>query len=88
MYLDIIEKNLETIISPYITLLKRMNTHLTPQEIQVANMVKQGHSSKTIAGLLNLSMRTVDCHRANIRKKLGIRNKKANLRIRLGALEG
>lgn len=88
MYLDIIEKNLETIVSPYITLLKRMNTHLTPQEIQVANMVKQGHSSKTIAGLLNLSMRTVDCHRANIRKKLGIRNKKANLRIRLGALEG
>jgi PAS domain S-box-containing protein len=85
--LDIMEKNLETIVSPFTGLLKKMDARLTPQEIQVANLVKQGHSTKTIASLLHLSVRTVDCHRANIRRKLGIRNRKANLRTRLRSLE-
>ncbi|HPC02993.1 MAG TPA: PAS domain S-box protein [Syntrophales bacterium] len=84
--LDIMEKNLEAVITPFASLLKRLETRLTSQEMQVANLIKQGHSTKTIASLLRLSTRTVDCHRANIRRKLGIRNKKANLRIRLGDL--
>lgn len=87
MYLDIIGKNLETVVSPYINILKRMDKRLTPQEIQVSNLVRQGHSTKTIAELLNLSTRTVDCHRANIRKKLGIHKRKINLRVRLSTLE-
>lgn len=85
--LDILEENLGTIVSPFAGLLRKLETRLTPQEIQVANLVRQGHSTKTIASLLHLSVRTVDCHRANIRKKLGIRNRKANLRTRLGILE-
>ncbi len=87
MFLDVIGKNLETVVSPYINILKRMDERLTPQEIQVSNLVRQGHSTKTIAELMNLSTRTVDCHRANIRKKLGIHNRKINLRVRLSTLD-
>ncbi|HOP36623.1 MAG TPA: PAS domain S-box protein, partial [Syntrophales bacterium] len=87
MCLEVIGKNLETVVSPYINIMKRMDKRLTPQEIQVSNLVRQGHSTKTIAELMNLSTRTVDCHRANIRKKLGIHNRKINLRVRLSTLD-
>jgi DNA-binding CsgD family transcriptional regulator len=56
---------------------------LTPAEIQVANLIKQGKSSKVIADVLNLSPRTIDFHRDNIRKKFNLNNKKINLRTYL-----
>ena len=43
---------------------------LTPREQEVARLVASGHLSKDIAALLQISPRTVDSHRANIRKKL------------------
>ncbi|MBU0987152.1 MAG: helix-turn-helix transcriptional regulator, partial [Proteobacteria bacterium] len=56
---------------------------LTPSEIQIANLIKHGYASKKIAKLMNISARTVDSHRKNIRKKFGLDHKKANLRSHL-----
>lgn len=53
---------------------------LTPRERQVFDMIEQGLSSRQIASTLALSVRTIDSHRDQIRKKIGINNKKTNLK--------
>jgi DNA-binding CsgD family transcriptional regulator len=60
--------------------------HITPRELQVANLVKEGKTSKEIAEFLHTTERTVVAHRANLRKKLGLK-KKANLRTYLFSLQ-
>jgi DNA-binding NarL/FixJ family response regulator len=47
---------------------------LTPREIEVLHLLKSGRTSKEIATALDLSTRTVDVHRANIKRKLGLRS--------------
>ncbi|MEL0623469.1 response regulator transcription factor [Marinomonas arenicola] len=47
---------------------------LSTRELEVLTLVAEGHGSETIASRLKLSKRTVDNHRANIRKKLGLTN--------------
>jgi DNA-binding CsgD family transcriptional regulator len=86
-YIHLIEANLEEFLSPY----KRELTHsfgLTPTEIQLLEQIKQGKTTKEIAGLLNLSKRTIDTHRHNIRKKLGLQNTNVNLRSYLLSADG
>jgi DNA-binding CsgD family transcriptional regulator len=53
---------------------------LTPKEIQVASMVREGASTKAIAATLSLSPETISIHRKNIRSKLGLNSKSDNLR--------
>ena len=79
-YVDILESNLNNIISPFAIRLDHEYVKLTRTELQVANLVKQGVKSKQIAHILNISKRTVDGHRAHIRKKLKLTNKNSNLR--------
>jgi len=85
-YLSIIESNLHDIVAPFLRRLSSKYSDLTPSEIQVADLVKEGKTTKEIAELLNSSIRAIEFHRSNLRKKLGLANKRANLRSRLLSL--
>lgn len=52
---------------------------LTPRETLIVNLIQQGKSSRDIARILNLSKRTVDVYRQNIRKKLDLTNNRIKL---------
>ena len=80
---SILESNLNDIVLPFARELTTKYLKFTPSEIQVANLIKQGKTTKEIAHLLNLSTETIDSHRKNIRRKLGIKNRKENLRTHL-----
>lgn len=85
-YLDLLESGLQEIISPFIQKLTARYMHITPGEMQVANLVKEGKTSKEIADILNSTERAVVAHRANLRKKLALK-KKSNLRTHLLSLQ-
>lgn len=86
VYLDIIERNLLDIASPFMKGLSEVFHRLTPSEIQIINLIKQDKTSKEIADFLSVSPRTVEFHRDNIRKKLGIKKQKINLRSYLSSI--
>lgn len=78
--LEILEAQTKKIISPFLHRISQACFDLTPQEIRVADFVKNGNSTKEIADILGISIKTVDYHRDNIRQKLGLKNRHANLR--------
>ncbi|MGD8542997.1 MAG: LuxR C-terminal-related transcriptional regulator, partial [Desulfobacteraceae bacterium] len=82
-YVAVLESNIEQIMSPFASTLSSPSLNLTPREIQIANLIKSGRTTKEMAGLLNISARAVEFHRENIREKLGLKNQKANLRSHL-----
>ncbi|MGO9376684.1 MAG: LuxR C-terminal-related transcriptional regulator [Syntrophobacteraceae bacterium] len=77
--LELIESSLEKILSPFIRNMHPAFHVLSPTEIQIAHLIKEGKRSKEIASLLNMAYKTVETHRYNLRIKLGIKNEKINL---------
>jgi PAS domain S-box-containing protein len=86
-YINILESNLQDIISPFARRMSSRYLNFTPAEMQIANLIKQGKTTKELANTLNLSGRTISFHRENIREKLGLKNQSANLRSHLLSLE-
>jgi DNA-binding NarL/FixJ family response regulator len=78
-HLAILTTNLEDIAAAGSQTNGSMARLFTPTEVKIANLIKKGRSTKEIASLLNLSPRTIDKNRQNIRKKIGITNRKTNL---------
>ncbi len=85
-FLNVITSNLNNIISPFIRVLSDKHLGLTYTELQVANLVKHGKTTKEIGELLFTSPRTIQFHRLNIRKKLGLKENKTSLRSYLMTL--
>jgi PAS domain S-box-containing protein len=84
---DTIKSNLNRISSSFLQHLKLNFYDLTPREIEVANLVREGRSIKEIAELLSITIRTVESHRKRLRVKMGLKNRKANLRAHLLGLQ-
>jgi len=78
-YLELLKKNLDDIISPFVEMSQTGMSRLSPIELQVANMIKHGLSTKEIARIRGISPATVNRHRESIRRKLDITNRKINL---------
>ena len=62
---------------------------LTEREVEIVKLIAEGNSSRDIAELLVISVKTVDRHRANILEKLGMRDRVELTRyaIRRGLVE-
>jgi PAS domain S-box-containing protein len=85
-YLDLLESNLKSILSPFMTNLSNTYIGMTPKEKQIAEMIREGKNSKDIADMLGTSVATINTHRNNIRKKLNMKKQKTNLRSHLLSL--
>lgn len=85
-YLDALESFLKDIISPFSNTLNAHYQKLTPSEIRVANLIRQGRTTKEIALLLNTTERAIKHHRRGIRDKLGLTHEKVNLTSYLATL--
>ncbi|HZZ43259.1 MAG TPA: response regulator [Tepidisphaeraceae bacterium] len=81
-----LEAGLAEIVSPFTDQLSREVSSLTPAEVRICNLIRNGLGVKEIAGIEHISPETVGAHRRNIRRKLGVANKKVNLTTYLQTL--
>jgi len=78
-YVEMLQTNLEEITSPFISQLSVTYHAMTPTEIAICNMIRNGMRTKEIAGMRGISGATVNRHREKIRRKLKIANQAVNL---------
>jgi DNA-binding CsgD family transcriptional regulator len=79
-YVHLIEENLKNFYDLNYAKLSAPEYKLSPTELKVSQLVRDGKTNKEIAKMLHLSKSTILTHRHHIRVKLGIKNKKVNLR--------
>lgn len=78
-YVTLLRQSLGDICSPFLTQLVREHGDLTPTEIAITAMIRNGLSTKEIAQIRCITSATIRRHRENIRRKLELQNKKVNL---------
>jgi len=78
-YVALLRQTLMEIASPFLSQLVTNHLSLSPVEISIATMIRNGLSTKEIAHLRSISQATVRRHRENMRKKLSLQNRKINL---------
>jgi PAS domain S-box-containing protein len=78
--LNIVETNLAQITSQFTAKLSSTTIGLTPRELEIAALVRDGMSCKEIAAVMSVSENAVKFHRFNLRHKLGLNRKSINLR--------
>lgn len=78
-YVEMLRVNLEEITSPFISHLSDVSFSLTPTEISICNMIRNGLQTKEIAQIRGVSAATVSRHREHVRRKLKITNSSVNL---------
>lgn len=84
MNIGFIESNLNEIISPFLKSIQSFN--LTPRQVQIVSLIREGKTTKDIALLLAMNTQAVDIQRFLIRKKLGLNKSKTNLQTYLKSL--
>ena len=85
-YLDILRTTIEEIASPFTNRILNRYRTLTPTEIDICNMIRNGLRTKEIAELRGISAATISRHREHIRRKLKIANENINLTTYLQSL--
>ena len=78
-YIEMLKTNLEEITSPFLSHLSNSYHSLTPTEITICNMIRNGSRTKEIAQIRGVSTATINRHRENIRRKLKVTNSDVNL---------
>ena len=82
-HLDTMAESLKSITSSRSSELAAALEGLTPAEAEIAQMVMRGRTTKQISQRLSRATSTVDFHRNNIRRKLGLRKRGKSLRSHL-----
>ena len=78
-YMDLLQTNLDEITSPFISQLSFSYHSMTPTEISICNMIRNGMRTKEIADMRSVSEATINRHREKIRRKLKLTNQDINL---------
>ena len=78
-YVEMLKTNLEEITSPFINRLSVSYNSMTPTEIAICRMIRNGMRTKEIAETRGVSEATINRHREKIRRKLQITNQDVNL---------
>lgn len=78
-YLELLEQRIRSIMDQSGIKIDQIRAALSPREVEICTRIQSSLTSKEIAQLLGVSYQTVEKHRRNIRKKIGLCGKKVNL---------
>jgi DNA-binding CsgD family transcriptional regulator len=78
-YVEMVKRQLDEITAPFIKKLSRQFHSLTPAEVEICNLIRNGLRTKEIAEMRRASVATINRHREHIRRKLKIAHSDVNL---------